>query len=94
MVNDQTLDERDDEINQQSYQAAKINNKDADDKLRKTEFVQTLKRKYNLEATANDDEVFDILKELYSPFVFNHDRFIFMDILSSEMTKYVANAMQ
>ena len=63
MVNDQTLDERDDEINQQSYQAAKINNKDADDKLRKTEFVQTLKRKYNLEATANDDEVFDTFAE-------------------------------
>jgi hypothetical protein len=63
MVNDQTLDERDDEINQQSYQAAKINNKEADDKLRKTEFVQTLKRKYNLEATANDDEVFDTFAE-------------------------------
>lgn len=42
---------------------------------------------------AEDGEVFDILKELYAPFVLNHDRFIFMDILSSEMTKYVANAM-
>ena len=63
MVNDQTLDERDEEINQQSYQAAKINTKEADDKLRKTEFVQTLKRKYDLEATANDDEVFDTFAE-------------------------------
>ena len=34
-----------------------------------------------------------ILKELYSPFVANHDRFIFMDVKSAEMTKYVANAM-
>ena len=34
-----------------------------------------------------------ILRELYSPFVANHDRFIFMDIKSAEMTKYVANAM-
>ena len=42
---------------------------------------------------AEDDEVFDVLKDLYAPFVLNHDRFIFMDILSSEMTKYVANAM-
>ena len=42
---------------------------------------------------AEDGEVFDIVKELYAPFVLNHDRFIFMDILSSEMTKYVANAM-
>ena len=42
---------------------------------------------------AEKDEVFDKLKDLYAPFVLNHDRFIFMDILSSEMTKYVANAM-
>lgn len=34
-----------------------------------------------------------ILKELYEPFVSNHDRFIFMDVKSAEMTKYVANAM-
>ena len=42
---------------------------------------------------AEKDEVFDTLKELYSSFVFNHDRFVLMDIKSSEMTKYVANAM-
>jgi UDPglucose 6-dehydrogenase len=33
------------------------------------------------------------LKDLYSTFVLNHDRFVLMDIRSSEMTKYVANAM-
>ena len=42
---------------------------------------------------AESDEAFESLKELYSPFVSNHDRFILMDIKSSEMTKYVANAM-
>lgn len=42
---------------------------------------------------AEKEEVFELLKDLYSPFVFNHDRFILMDIKSSEMTKYVANAM-
>ena len=42
---------------------------------------------------AESDEVFEILKDLYSSFVLNHDRFILMDIKSSEMTKYVANAM-
>ena len=42
---------------------------------------------------AERDEVFDKLKELYSSFVFNHDLFILMDVKSSEMTKYVANAM-
>ena len=42
---------------------------------------------------AESDEVFGILKDLYSSFVLNHDRFVLMDIKSSEMTKYVANAM-
>ena len=42
---------------------------------------------------AEKEEVFDKLKELYSPFVINHDRFVLMDVKSSEMTKYVANAM-
>ena len=42
---------------------------------------------------AEDEEVFEIFKDLYSSFVLNHDRFVLMDIKSSEMTKYVANAM-
>ena len=42
---------------------------------------------------AENEEVFEIMGDLYSPFVSNHDRFIFMDVKSSEMTKYVANAM-
>ena len=42
---------------------------------------------------ADDDLSIEILKELYAPFVANHDRFIIMDIKSAEMTKYVANAM-
>lgn len=35
----------------------------------------------------------DLMKQLYSPFFRTHDRFIVMDIRSSEMTKYAANAM-
>lgn len=42
---------------------------------------------------AETEEVFETLKDLYSSFVLNHDRFILMDVKSSEMTKYVANAM-
>ena len=41
----------------------------------------------------DDEKSAEILKELYKPFVSNHDRFIFMDVKSAEMTKYVANAM-
>lgn len=40
-----------------------------------------------------DEKSADILKELYAPFVANHERFILMDVKSAEMTKYVANAM-
>lgn len=42
---------------------------------------------------AEEEEVFETLKDLYASFVSNHDRFILMDVKSSEMTKYVANAM-
>ena len=42
---------------------------------------------------AEEDCVFETMKDLYSSFVLNHDRFVLMDIKSSEMTKYVANAM-
>ena len=42
---------------------------------------------------AEKEEVFATLKKLYAPFVSNHDRFVLMDVKSSEMTKYVANAM-
>ncbi len=33
------------------------------------------------------------MRELYAPFNRNHDRMIFMDIRSAELTKYAANAM-
>lgn len=63
MVNDQILDERDDVINQQSYQAATLNSEWANEELRKTEISQALKRKYNLNAKANDKDVFDDFAE-------------------------------
>ena len=39
---------------------------------------------------AQNDEVFDTLKELYSSFIVNSDRFVLMDVKSAEMSKYVA----
>ena len=34
-----------------------------------------------------------IMRELYTPFNRNHDRMIFMDVRSAELTKYAGNAM-
>ena len=42
---------------------------------------------------ASNSDSMNLMKELYAPFTFNHDRFIGMDIRSAEMTKYAANAM-
>lgn len=35
----------------------------------------------------------DTMKELYSPFSFNHDRILVMSTVSAELTKYAANVM-
>ena len=39
------------------------------------------------------DEVKEVFRSLYAPFNRNHDRIIFMDIRSAELTKYAANCM-
>lgn len=41
----------------------------------------------------NNPAVIDIMKNIYSPFMLNHERLLIMDIRSSELAKYVANAM-
>ncbi|QKZ04350.1 UDP-glucose dehydrogenase family protein [Pseudomonas eucalypticola] len=38
-------------------------------------------------------EVRDVMRELYAPFNRNHDRILFMDLRSAELTKYAANCM-
>jgi len=42
---------------------------------------------------ADNEVAMDVMKDLYKPFTFNHDRFIGMDVKSAEMTKYAANSM-
>jgi len=41
----------------------------------------------------DNEDVVDLLRELYEPFNRNHDRMILMDIRSAELTKYAANCM-
>ncbi|WP_027469063.1 UDP-glucose dehydrogenase family protein [Deefgea rivuli] len=40
-----------------------------------------------------DDTAKDLMNSLYAPLVRNHDRILFMDVRSAELTKYAANAM-
>ena len=42
---------------------------------------------------ASDDRARAAMRTLYAPFQRNHERMIFMDIRSAELTKYAANAM-
>lgn len=39
------------------------------------------------------EEVREVMRELYAPFNRNHDRVMFMDLRSAELTKYAANCM-
>ncbi len=42
---------------------------------------------------SDNEEAIMKLKELYTPFTINHERFITMDVRSAEMAKYASNAM-
>ncbi|MDR8258488.1 UDP-glucose 6-dehydrogenase, partial [Acinetobacter baumannii] len=42
---------------------------------------------------SNSSYVEEKMRELYEPFNRNHDKMIFMDIRSAELTKYAANCM-
>ena len=42
---------------------------------------------------AEDAQAIDLMRQLYAPFQRNHERLVFMDVRSAELTKYAANAM-
>ena len=42
---------------------------------------------------AGDDHTEAVLEKLYKPFMLKGERFIFMDVVSAELTKYAANTM-
>ncbi len=41
----------------------------------------------------DNENVEKIIRELYAPFNRNHERIIFMDVRSAELTKYAANSL-
>ncbi|MDF0605601.1 UDP-glucose/GDP-mannose dehydrogenase family protein [Neisseriaceae bacterium TC5R-5] len=42
---------------------------------------------------ADDEHAITLMRRLYAPFQRNHERVLFMDVRSAELTKYAANAM-
>jgi UDPglucose 6-dehydrogenase len=42
---------------------------------------------------ADDEQAIALMRQLYAPFQRNHDKVVFMDVRSAELTKYAANAM-
>lgn len=42
---------------------------------------------------AEEDRAIVLMRQLYAPFQRNHDKLVFMDVRSAELTKYAANAM-
>lgn len=42
---------------------------------------------------SDDESALETMKELYSSFLLNHERFVLMDTKSAELTKYASNAM-
>ncbi len=61
--------------------------------LKEGSAVESFMRPDRILVGSNNNEVIEIMKELYAPFIRNHERFIIMDVRSAEMTKYAANAM-
>lgn len=61
--------------------------------LKEGSAVQDCQKPDRIVIGTDNDEVADTLRELYAPFNRNHDRMIFMDIKSAELTKYAANCM-
>lgn len=61
--------------------------------LKEGSAVQDFMRPERVIIGSDNEEVIQTLKELYTPYTKNHERFIVMDVRSAEMTKYAANAM-
>jgi len=55
--------------------------------------IADCKRPDRIIVGSSDPGVRELLRELYAPFNRNHDRMMFMDLRSAELTKYAANCM-
>lgn len=61
--------------------------------LREGRAVSDFMRPDRIVIGAENDQAFELMERLYEPFSINRSKLIYMDILSSEMTKYASNSM-
>jgi len=55
--------------------------------------VEDFMRPDRIVVGADDERAVKLMREIYAPFIRNHDRLVVMDIRSAELTKYAANCM-
>src|SRR6185369_12952786 len=61
--------------------------------LKEGDAVKDCMRPDRIVVGSDSARAIDLLKALYAPFNRNHERIVLMDVRSSELTKYAANAM-
>jgi UDPglucose 6-dehydrogenase len=61
--------------------------------LKEGSAVQDCMKPHRVIIGSESNQAISLMREIYSPFMLSHERFIVMDILSAELTKYAANAM-
>ena len=61
--------------------------------LKEGSAIEDCKKPDRIIVGTDSEYVAGIMRELYAPFNRNHDRIMFMDIRSAELTKYAANCM-
>ncbi|MCP5208387.1 MAG: UDP-glucose/GDP-mannose dehydrogenase family protein [Hahellaceae bacterium] len=61
--------------------------------LKEGDAVNDCKKPDRIIIGTDNEEVKELMRELYAPFNRNHDKIIFMDVRSAELTKYAANCM-
>ena len=55
--------------------------------------VEDFMRPDRIVVGAEDERAIGLMRQLYAPFQRSHERLVFMDVRSAELTKYAANAM-
>ena len=61
--------------------------------LKEGSAVEDCRRPDRIVIGCEREEVREVMRDLYAPFNRNHDRIMFMDLRSAELTKYAANCM-